>query len=103
MKLMGNRLLISPLPVKRESEGRIILPQESVGDKKLFWRVDQVGDGAPLPKSRKKIRPTGLRASEYRIGEIVITPLHFSHFTFEDGTERKIVDCEHIIGKLEEA
>ena len=94
MRILGDRLLLSPLPVQEISNGGIHLPAAHVGDFKMFWKVDEVGPG--LRNKRGEIVPP-----EFKVGDTVITPLHFSHFTMEDGTERKIVTCDQILGILE--
>jgi hypothetical protein len=102
MRIPGNRLLIAPLPAQEKTSTGLFLPQESVGDKKLFWRVEQLGTGGELPK-KPKTKSHGLRAGDYTVGQIVITPLHFSHHHLEDGTDRRIVGCDQIEGVLEQA
>jgi co-chaperonin GroES (HSP10) len=92
MKLLGDRLLISPLPVQQRSEGGMFLPQGQVGDAKLWWRVEAVGPGAR--NKHGVVRPV-----EFAVGDTVLTPLHFTHTTLEDGT--KIVECDQIIARLE--
>ncbi len=93
MKLLGDRILIAPLPDQEKTAGGIILPQAQVGDVRYYWRVEQVGPG-------KRDKSGELKAPEFTVGDLVVTPLHFSHTTLEDGSGRKIVDCEQIIGKL---
>jgi co-chaperonin GroES (HSP10) len=87
-RILGDRLLISPLPEKEFSDGGIVLPRGQVGDVKQLWRVEQLGEGNAC--------------KDFSLGQTVITPLHFSHFTLEDGTGRKIVDCDQIVGVFEE-
>ena len=95
MRLLGNRLLLSPLPVKEFSDGGIVLPQGQVGDKKMLWRVDQVGPGI--------VRKSGVNPmAEFEVGQTVVTPLFFSHHTLEDGTGRKIIDCDQVVAVIEE-
>ena len=96
MKLLGNNALIEPLPVKEQTEGGIFLPQERVGDKKLFWRVLAVSETAKLPK--KRAIPEELRA-----GALVVTPLHFSHHHLEDGTGRRICNVDQFEAVLEDS
>ena len=54
MKLLGNRLLVAPMPVQEKSDGGIILPHADVADKKLWWRIEQVG--THQPKGGKLVR-----------------------------------------------
>lgn len=100
MRILGNKLLVAPLPPQEKSAGGIVMPAEQVGDLKMWWRVEQVGEGAALPK-KPKTKPHGLLASDYRVGEVVITKLQFSHHHLEDGTGRRIVSCDQFEGRLE--
>lgn len=84
MRILGDRILISPLPEKTISDGGIHLPGGETGDKKLFWKVDQLGTKASVP--------------EIQAGSTVITPGYFSHTTLEDGSGRKIIGCDQIEG-----
>lgn len=87
MKILGDRLLLSPLPVQEVSDGGIFMPAERVGDKRQWYRIDQLG--------------TGTKALlDFKVGQTVITPLHFSHYEFDDGSKRKIVGCDQIHGVL---
>jgi co-chaperonin GroES (HSP10) len=95
MRILGNRLLLSPLPARETSPGGILLPQAQTGDVMHYWRVEAVGTG-------KRLKHGELVPPEFAVGDLVITPLHFSHTTLEDGTNRKIVDCDQIEGKLVE-
>lgn len=88
MKLLGNRILISPLPVQERTETGLFLPEGSAGDKKLWWRVDQIGTHQPKPG---KFRPHGTSCSDYEIGQRVLLPGEYTHTTLPDG--RKIVEC----------
>ena len=86
MRLLGDRLLLAPLPDRVQSEGGIILPQGQVGDVRYFWKVEAIGE-KPNP--------------DLVVGDTVVTPLYFDHVTLEDGTGRKIVKADQIIAKLE--
>lgn len=94
MRILGNRLLLAPLPPREQSAGGIILPQGQAGDVMYFWKVDAVGAG-------KALKNGDIPVNEFSVGDTVITPLYFDHTTLEDGTKRKIVGCEQIVGKLE--
>jgi co-chaperonin GroES (HSP10) len=85
MKILGDRALIIPLPVQERTPTGIFLPQGQAGDVMHYWRVEQV--------SAKWSKP------EVAVGDTVITPLHISHHTLDDG--RKIVDADQFIGMLE--
>jgi len=87
MRLLGDRLLLSPLPVQERSAGGIVLPQGQAGDVMMWWKVDQLGSKFSKP--------------EVKVGDTVVTPLHFTHTTLEDGSGRKIVDSDQIHGMLE--
>lgn len=94
IRVLGNRVLMSPLPVREQSSGGIILPMERVDDKKMFWRIDQIGTGKPGEKSFHLLR-------ELRVGMTVATPLFFDHTTLEDGSGRKIVNVDQLVAELE--
>jgi co-chaperonin GroES (HSP10) len=94
MKLLGDRLLISPLPVREKSEGGIILPQGQAGDVKHYWRVDQVGTG-------KRGKDGEFVPLDFSVGDIIVTALYHDHTVLEDGTDRRIVGTDQIIAKLE--
>lgn len=95
MRILGNRALVSPLPAREKSAGGIVLPQAQVGDVMHYWRVEAVGPG-------KRDKQGNLVPPDFKVGDLVITPLHFSHTTLEDGTGRKIVDCDQFEGKFVE-
>ena len=69
------------------SDGGIHLPAAQVGDKKQWWRIEQLGTRVSKP--------------ELQVGDTVVTPLHFSHFEFDDGSGWKIVDTDQIHGMIE--
>lgn len=94
LRMLRGKALVEPLPVQEKSHGGIVLPQESVGDKKIWWRVLDMG---PLREDKHG----NLIDPGFEIHDTVVTPLHFSHFTIEDGTGRKIVGFEQFEGKLE--
>jgi len=94
MRILGNRVLLSPLPTQEQSQGGIILPQSQVGDKKMWWRIDQIGAGKPSEKSFHLLQ-------ELRVAQTVVTPLFFDHTTIEDGSERKIVGVDQLIAVLD--
>lgn len=94
IRILGDRVLLTPLPVQTISAGGIMLPQGQTGDKMMYWRVDQIGTGKVDKKGNRS-------APEFNVGQTVVTLLYFSHHTLEDGSGRKIVDCEHVIAKVE--
>jgi co-chaperonin GroES (HSP10) len=90
--------MLEPLPVQESSSGGIFLPKSHVGDQKLWWRVVALGTHVTEPG---KPHTHGTSASDYQLGQVVLTPLHFSHTTLEDGSERKIVDVDQLIAVLD--
>lgn len=96
MKILGNRLLVSALPVQETSDGGIILPFGQPGDKKLWWRVEGVGTHQPKPG---KLRPHGTSASDYHVGQVICLNNAFTNTTLPDG--RKIVDTQYVEAVLE--
>ena len=100
MKLLGNRLLVAPLPVQEKSDGGIFLPHGAAGDKKLWWRVEQVG--THVPKNIGK-RVHGTSAMDYHVGQVVCLNNAFTNTTLNDGTERKIVETQYVEAVMEEA
>ena len=98
MKLLGNRLLVSPLPTQEKTESGIFLPQAQAGDKRLWWRIEQVG--THQPKRDGKLRAHGTSASDYRVGQVVLLNNNYTNTTLED-TDRKIVETQYIEAVLE--
>jgi len=96
IRMLRNNLLLEPLPENTKSDGGIHLPGGQTGDLKMYWKVLAVGEG--MPNKYGGHDPI----LEISVGDTVITPLHFSHHTMEDGTGRKIVSADQIIGKFEE-
>lgn len=83
LRVLGNRVLLQPLPKKTKSDGGILLA-EAYQDDRTQYRVLQVGSGPKIPP-------------EVRAGDYVMTPLYFDHFTFEDGSGCKIVGVDQLI------
>ena len=96
MRILGNNCLLEALPAQERTAGGIVLLPENITDKKQFWRVLAVGPGR---RNKKGV----LIAPEFAVGQVVITPLHFSHYEFDDATRNKIVDCDHIEARFEDA
>ena len=94
MRILGNNCLLEALPAQERTAGVIVLLPENVTDKKQFWRVLAVGLGR---RNKKGV----LIAPDFAVGQTVITPLHFSHFTFDDRPNQKIVDCDHIEARID--
>lgn len=87
MKILGDRLLVSPLPVQQRSAGGIVLPQGQAGDFMQWWKIESLG--------------TGKTCAELAIGQTVLTETRTTHTTLEDGSGRKIMGTDQIIAKLE--
>ena len=85
MKLLGNRLLVAPLPVKEFSDGGIVMPRGQAGDFMQWWTIERLG--------------TGHRCSDFAVGQTVLTQLHSTHETLDDG--RKILGTDQVIAFLE--
>ena len=94
MKILGDRLLLSPLPDREVSAGGIILPMAQTGDVRNYWKVDSVGTGRR--NKRGEVIPL-----DFAPGDIVVTALYMDHTTIEDGSNRKIVGTDQIIAKLD--
>lgn len=94
-RILGDRVLVSALPAREQSEGGIILPQGQAGDVMHYWRVEAKGPGGG-PKDGQKL------SQDVNVGNIIITPLYTEHTTLEDGSNRKMVFYDDIIGKFEE-
>ena len=94
-RILGDRLLLSPLPPVERTSGGIIMPQGQAGDVMNYWRVEQVGEG-------KRNKAGELIPPDFKVGDIIITPLYHEHVTLEDGSKRKLVDVEQIVGKFED-
>jgi len=83
LKILGNRVLLEPLPKPTQSAGGILFPMQYQDDG-TQWRVAGLGTGPKVPP-------------EIEVGDCVMSPLYFDHFTLEDGTGRKIVGVEQLI------
>jgi co-chaperonin GroES (HSP10) len=93
IRVIGNRVLLNPIPAQEQSVGGIILPSQA-GDKRMWWTIAQLGTGRP---DKNGVNPL----DELRVGQSVCTPLFFTHTTLEDGSERKIVDVDQLIAVLD--
>jgi co-chaperonin GroES (HSP10) len=85
MRIVGNRVLVSPLPVAELSPGGIVLPHGHAGDFKQWWIVESLG--------------TGVACEDLAVGQTVLTETRTTHETLDDG--RKIMGLDQIIAKLE--
>lgn len=92
-RILGDRVLLSPLPPVEKTSGGIIMPQGQAGDVMHYWRVEAVGEG-------KRDKDGLLVPLEVKVGDIVVTPLYHDHVTLEDGSHRKLVSVDQIIGKF---
>ncbi len=88
LKILGNRLLLEPLPKKTHSDGGILLAQAYQDDRSQY-RVLALGTGPKIPP-------------EVRVGDCVMTPLTYDYFTFEDGSGRIIANVDQLIAVWEQ-
>ncbi len=61
--------------------------------------------GLHLPESQQNVPyyvcAIGPKVEGMAVGNRVITPLYFDHITLEDGTGRKLVKADQILGVME--
>lgn len=89
MRILGNRILIAPLPAPTTSANGLHLPVNYNDPRSAQqYRVEAVGPGRRL-KTGVTIPP------EVMVGDYVLAPLHHDHITLDDG--RKIVDASEIL------
>ena len=83
MKLLGNRLLIQPLPRANASVGGVLIPANYTDPSTLAqYQVLAVGTGKLM------------KHCEISVGDFVLASLHHDHLTLPDGS--KIVGLEQI-------
>lgn len=87
MKLLGNRVLVQPLPQATQSSGGIQY-SPSYRDDQTRYRVLAVGPGRRL-KNGTVIPP------EVSHGDLVIAPLYHDHAILKDGC--RVIDAGQII------
>lgn len=87
MKLLGNRVLLEPLPLKVFSPGGILFTQIWQDDEKQY-RVLAVGPGRKL-KNGTVVPP------EVKPGDYVLAELYGEHIKLPDG--RRIIDAKDIL------
>lgn len=90
LRLLGNRLLLEPLPKPAKSAGGIDL-LEAYNDDRMQWLVVAAGPGL-------KLKDGAILPPEIAAGDKVLTPLYFDHTTLDGG--RKIVDAAQVIAIL---
>lgn len=96
MRLLGNTVLLEPLPVKLVSPGGIHY-FERYRDDRMQFRVLAVGPGRVV---RKKGRPDVLIPVEVEPGDHCLTAqIHGNKLAFEDGSGRIIIEADEIIAK----
>jgi len=96
MKLLGNNVLVEPLPQKKMSVGGIVF-MERYRDDEMQWRVLAAGPGRLV---RKKGKPDVFIPVEVEPCDHVLTPMvHGNRLAFEDGSKRLIIDADEIIAK----
>lgn len=87
VKLLGNRVLVAPLPQATKSAGGIHLAQRYQDDQMQF-RVLAVGPG----KANKK---GVLVPPEVKPGDQIVAGLYHTHTILEDG--RRVIDASEIL------
>jgi len=86
-RMIGNNVLLEPLPQAQQSPGGIHYVQ-TYRDDQTQWRVLSVGPG--------KVNKKGiLIALEVKPGDRVVAPLYHDHAVLADG--RRVVDAGQII------
>lgn len=94
MKLIGNIVLVEPLPKKTISEGGIHFVMR-YRDDDMQWKVLEVGSGTIV---RKKGKPDVHIPIELEPGDHCLTPMVCGNkYVFKDG--RRILDANEIIAK----
>jgi len=87
-----NEAILEPLPVLEKTATGIFLPQGQAGDYVMNYKVVRMGAN-PLSKKGNEI------PQDFGVGDLVISPLNFSHTTLDNG--HKIVAFDQIIAKFE--
>lgn len=91
VKILGNRVLLKPLPQAQGSPGGILYPQQYRDDVKTF-EVIAVGPGEwRLNKKKKPI----FHPMEVKPGDKCLAELYGDHLIMEDGT--RIVRADYIM------
>ena len=87
-RMTGNNMLCAPTG-RAERTGRIFRA-EAYSDDQTQYYVLAVGPGRRTRKG--EIIPPIVKP-----GDKVLCQMHFSHHTLEDGTNRKIINCDQVI------
>lgn len=96
LRLVGNNVMLQPLPPKLRSEGGLHLPpHEKWRDDRMQYRVIAVGPGRIV---RKKGKPDVHIPIDLEPGDHVLTPqIHGNKFHADSGTI--IIEADEIIAK----
>ncbi len=84
VRCLKDCVLLGPLPKPDKSPGGIHLLGKEKGQMDYF------------------VVGVGPQVKELKSGDFVVTPLYFEHLTLEDGTGRKLVRENQILGVLQE-
>lgn len=91
LKLLGNRVLLKPLPKTLKSGAGIHYPERYVDDVKLY-EVVAVGPGEWRKNKKKKMV---FHPMEVKPGDKVLAELFHDHLIMEDGT--RIARADYIM------
>jgi co-chaperonin GroES (HSP10) len=95
MRLLGNSVLIAPIPQAQQSEGGIYFDMTRQDDQKQ-WLVLQTGWGSFRVKKGK---PPVYLPIEVWPGDRVLVDMSLGAKALEDGSHRRIVDASQILAK----
>jgi len=84
VRCLKDCVLLGPLPIPDKSPGGIHLVTKPKGQMDYF------------------VVSVGPQVKELKNGDLVVTPLYFEHVTLADGTGRKLVRENQILGVLNE-
>lgn len=90
-QLLGNRVLLKPLPKPVQSAGGILIPQQYQDDSKLY-EVVAVGPGEWRKNKKKKMV---FHPMEVKPGDKVLAELYHDHLILDDGT--RIARADYIM------
>jgi co-chaperonin GroES (HSP10) len=81
-RVLGNRVILKPLPQAQQSAGGIAYPQQYRDDNKTF-EVIAVGPGEWVRNKKKKLV---FKPMEVKPGDKVLADLYSDHTILDDGT-----------------
>lgn len=91
IKLLGNRVLLLPLPAESQSPSGIVFPARYSNPRvSQQYRVVDTGPG-------RRLKDGSILPTEVQRGEYVLIETGFEHVTFDNGV--KLVDASQIIAK----